>query len=96
MAAAIANDTRIPDCPAEASRPETNGPMAKPADKMAPALAAPDGPLRSDAHAVQELIAKPTPTPTITRPTNNTAESSDSSIATVPSKAAAEPTHATG
>ncbi len=47
MAAAIANDTRIPDCPAEAIRPEANGPMAKPAVSTAPAMAAPAGPLRS-------------------------------------------------
>src|SRR5271166_1053628 len=95
MAAATANDTRIPGCPAEAIRPEANGPIAKPAVKTAPAMAAPAGPLRSEAHAVQELMAKPTPTPTITRPTSNTAESCESSIATVPARAVADPAHAT-
>jgi hypothetical protein len=95
MAAAIPNDTEMPGCPAEAMTPEVNGPMAKPAVKTAPATAAPAGPFRSEAHAVHELMARPTPIPTIKRPTSNTAECCESSIATVPNRAVVDPAHAT-
>ena len=94
-AAATPNDTAMPGCPAEAIAPEANGPMAKPAVKTAPPTAAPAGPFRSEAHAVQELIARPTPSPRIKRPTSNTAECCESSIATVPTSAVADPAQAT-
>ena len=67
-AAATANDTSTPKSPAPAINPPANGPMANPAISTAPAVAAPAGPLRSEAHAVPEVIARPTPTPTIKRP----------------------------
>ena len=95
-AAAIPNDTQRPGSPAEAIAPERTGPTAKPAVKTAPATAAPTGPCRSEAYAVQALIARPTPSPTIKRPTSDTAESCESSIATVPTRAVAEPAQTTG
>lgn len=96
IAAATANDTWMPDCPAHANPPPANGPMAKPAVSTAPAVPAPAGPLRSDAHAVPELMARPTPTPTTRRPTSSAPVCWDSSIATVPATVAAAPASAIG
>ena len=60
------------------------------------AVAAPAGPFRSDAHAVQELINRPTPIPTINRPTSNTSGCWETSIAKVPAMVVVEPASATG
>ena len=89
--AATAKDNRMPNRPAEAITPEANGPTAKPTIKTAPAMAAPAGPRRSEAHAVQELTARPTPIPTISRPTSNTSACCDTSIAIVPTNAVVDP-----
>jgi hypothetical protein len=86
----------MPDRPAHTMNPPANGPRAKPAVSTAPAVAAPAGPLRSDAHAVPELMARPTPIPTISRPSSRAPVCWDSSITAVPTSAAAEPVSATG
>lgn len=86
----------MPGLPATAIAPAANGPTAKPAINTAPAVAAPSGPLRSEAHAVQELIARPTPKPTMNRPANNTSAFCETSMAPVPASAVAEPAQATG
>lgn len=96
MPAATPKDSRTPDSPAQAMRPPANGPMANPAVSTAPAVAAPAAPRRSDAHAVQELTARPTPTPTISRPANRTPVSWETSIAAVPASVAAAPASASG
>ncbi len=93
--AASANETSTPESPVPAISPPANGPMANPVISTAPAVAAPAGPRRSDAHAVPDVIARPTPAPTTRRPTNNTSGCWDSSIATVPITAVAEPVNAT-
>src|ERR1700761_3850912 len=94
-AAATANDTWTPKSPAPAIKPPANGPMANPAISTAPAVAAPAGPLKSEAHAVPEVIARPTPTPTIKRPASNTSVCCESSIVTVPTRVVVEPASAT-
>src|SRR5271165_7669740 len=95
MVAASPNDTRTPGGPAEAITPAAKGPTAKPAINTAPAVAAPAGPFRSEAHAVQALIARPTPAPRMKRPASNASECCESSITSVPAKAIVEPDHAT-
>src|ERR1700730_10965059 len=94
-AAATANDIWTPKSPAPAINPPASGPMANPAISTAPAVAAPAGPFRSEAQAVPEVIARPTPTPTIKRPASKTPGCWESSIATVPTTAVAEPANAT-
>src|ERR1700722_4482693 len=94
-AAATANNTWTPNSPVPAINPPANGPMANPAMSTAPAVAAPAGPLRSEAHAVPEVIARPTPTPPIKRPAGKTSGYGETSIATVPTTAVAAPDNAT-
>jgi len=95
MAPATTKETPTPDSPAPTIRPAANGPMAKPVLNTAPAAAAPAGPFRSEAHAVPDVIARPTPTPTMNRPTSNTSACCESSIAVVPTKHVVEPANAT-
>src|SRR6202035_4533292 len=94
-AAATANDAWTPKPPVPAITPPASGPMANPAISTAPAVAAPAGPFRSDAHAVPEVIARPTPTPTIKRPASKTPGCWESTAAPAPPTAVAEPANAT-
>jgi uncharacterized membrane-anchored protein len=95
MAAAIPNDNRMPAGPAPAINAPANGPIAKPAINTAPAAAAPAGPLRSEAHAVHELMDSPTPSPTTSRPSSRTSYCCEHSMARVPTTAVADPASAT-